>query len=65
MISTPPQPMGTWQITLFLMYGPQQVMGQEAGTIAAIFPSYNRNSKLVSSMAISRSNRVSRRRISL
>ena len=51
MISTPPQPMGTWQITLFLMYGPQQVMGQEGGTIAAIFPSYNRNSKLVSSMA--------------
>jgi hypothetical protein len=51
MISTLPQQLGTWQITLFLMYGPQQVMGQEAGTIAAIFPSYNRNSKLVNSMA--------------
>ena len=51
MISTTPQVMGAWQITLFIVYGPQQVMGEEAGTIAAIFPSYNRNSKLVSSMA--------------
>ncbi len=51
MISTTPQQMGAWQITLFLMYGPTQVMGQEAATISAIFPSYNRNSKLVSDIS--------------
>jgi hypothetical protein len=47
MISTTPQVAGAWQITLFIIYGPAQTMGQEGSTIAAIFPSYNRNSKLV------------------
>jgi hypothetical protein len=51
MISAPPQQMGAWQITLFVVYGPQQAMGQEAGTIAAIFPNYSRNSRQVAAMA--------------
>jgi hypothetical protein len=41
MISAPPQVMGAWQITLFVVYGPQQMMGQEAATISAIFPIAN------------------------
>jgi hypothetical protein len=51
MISAPPQAMGAWQITLFVMYGPQQVMGQEAATIAAIYPNYSRNSQMVNVIA--------------
>lgn len=50
MISTTPQMMGAWQITLFMIYGPAQTMAQEGSTIAAIFPSYNRNSKVVNTM---------------
>ena len=51
MISAPPQVMGAWQITLFVLYGPQQVMGQEAATISAIFPNYSRNSRQVAAIA--------------
>lgn len=51
MINTMPLTMGTWQMTLFVMYGPEQVMGEEAATISAIFPNYSRNSKLVNKMA--------------
>jgi len=51
MISAPPQVMGAWQITLFVVYGPQQVMGQEAATISAIFPNYSRNSRQVAAIA--------------
>lgn len=51
MISAPPQVMGAWQITLFVMYGPQQVMAEEAGTIAAIYPNYSRNSRQVAAIA--------------
>jgi hypothetical protein len=43
MINTPVITMGSWQMTLFVMYGPEQAMGAEASTIAEIFPSYNRN----------------------
>jgi hypothetical protein len=43
MINTMPQPMGTWQMTLHVMYGPEQAMAAEAGTISEIFPSYNRD----------------------
>lgn len=51
MISAPPQVMGAWQITLFVVYGPQQMMGQEAATISAIFPNYSRNSRQVAAIA--------------
>jgi hypothetical protein len=53
MISAPPQAqlMGAWQITLFLVYGPSQMMGQEAATIAAIYANYSRNSQQVTRMA--------------
>ena len=43
--------MGTWQMTLFVLYGPEQAMADEAGTIAAIFPSWSRDNKRVNSMA--------------
>jgi hypothetical protein len=51
MINTMPQQMGTWQMTLFVMYGPEQVMGEEGSTISAIFPSYSRDNKRVNDMA--------------
>ncbi len=38
---------GTWQMTLYVMYGPQQVMGEEGSTIAEIFPNYSRNTQMV------------------
>jgi hypothetical protein len=47
MINTPVLAVGTWQMTLYVMYGPQQVMGQEASTIAEIFPNYSRNTQMV------------------
>ncbi|SPE17908.1 exported hypothetical protein [Candidatus Sulfotelmatomonas gaucii] len=50
MISTPVVTMGTWQMTLHVMYGPQQVMGQEASTIAEIFPNYSRNTQMVNAI---------------
>jgi len=51
MINTPPMQMGTWQMTLFVLYGPQQVMGEEESTIAAIFPSWSRDNNRVNAMA--------------
>ena len=51
MINTMPQQMGTWQMTLFVMYGPEHVMGEEGSTISAIFPSYSRDNKRVNDMA--------------
>lgn len=51
MINTMPLQLGTWQMTLFLIYGPEQVMGGEASTIAAIFPSWSRDNKRVNAMA--------------
>jgi hypothetical protein len=50
MINTPVIAMGTWQMTLFVMYGPQQVMGQEASTVAEIFPNYSRNMQMVNAI---------------
>jgi hypothetical protein len=32
------------------MYGPEQVMGQEASTIAEIFPNYSRNTQMVNAI---------------
>ncbi|MGB9409019.1 MAG: hypothetical protein WCA89_15900 [Terracidiphilus sp.] len=43
MINTPVIAAGSWQMTLHVMYGPEQAMGAEASTIAEIFPSYSRN----------------------
>lgn len=51
MINTMPLQMGTWQMTLFVLYGPEQVMGEEGNTIAAIFPSWSRDNKRVNAMA--------------
>lgn len=51
MINTMMLQMGTWQMTLFVLYGPDQVMGEEANTIAAIFPSWSRDNKRVNGMA--------------
>jgi hypothetical protein len=51
MINTMPQTMGTWQMTLFVFYGPEQVMGEESATVSAIFPSYSRDNKRVNDMA--------------
>jgi hypothetical protein len=50
MINTPVVTMGTWQMTLYVMYGPEQVMGQEASTIAEIFPNYSRNTQMVNAI---------------
>ena len=51
MINTMPMQMGTWQMTLFMIYGPEQAMGEEGGTIAAIFPSWSRDNKRVNAIA--------------
>ncbi|MGD0156002.1 MAG: hypothetical protein ABSB50_07880 [Terracidiphilus sp.] len=50
MVNTPVITMGTWQMTLYVMYGPEQVMGQEASTIAEIFPNYSRNTQMVNAI---------------
>jgi len=49
-ISTMPLTMGTWQMTVFQIYGPQQTMAAEGNTIGAIFSSYSRNSAFVNSV---------------
>jgi hypothetical protein len=51
MLNTMPLQMGTWQMTLFVLYGPAQVMGEEGSTIAAIFPSWSRDNNRVNGMA--------------
>jgi hypothetical protein len=51
MINTMQLQMGTWQMTLFMIYGPEQAMGEEGSTIAAIYPSWSRNNKLVNRKA--------------
>ena len=50
MINTQILAMGSWQMTLYVMYGPQQVMGQEASAIAEIFPNYSRNTQMVNAI---------------
>jgi hypothetical protein len=51
MIKTPMLAMGSWQMTLYVMYGPEQVMAQEASTVSEIFPNYSRNSQMVNVIA--------------
>ncbi|HZS62705.1 MAG TPA: hypothetical protein VFA43_25825 [Gemmatimonadaceae bacterium] len=51
MISTTPQVMNAWQITLFQITGPDQAMADERATIALIFPNYSRNSRQVNAIA--------------
>ena len=46
-ISTTPQAMGAWQMTVFQVYGPDQTMAEERATVSAIFPSYSRDSRRV------------------
>ena len=50
MINTLPQQMGTWQMTLFVIYGPEQAMAGDRATIAAIYPSYSRDNNRVNTM---------------
>jgi hypothetical protein len=50
MINTPVIAAGTWQMTLYVMYGAEQVMGEEASTIAEIFPNYSRNTQMVNAI---------------
>ncbi len=50
MLNTPILAAGSWQMTLYVMYGPQQVMGQEASTIAEIYPNYSLNAKAVNAI---------------
>ena len=50
MISTPILAAGSWQMTLYVIYGPQQVMSQEVSTIAEIFPNYSLNAKAVNAI---------------
>lgn len=42
-ISTPPQTMGTWQMTWFQFMAPEQVMADERSTVAAIVSSYSKD----------------------
>jgi len=42
--------MGSWQMTLYVMYGPEQAMGEEGSTIAEIFPNYSRNTQMVNAI---------------
>jgi hypothetical protein len=51
MVNTMPLQLGTWQMTLWVLYGPEQAMGEEGSTIAAIFPSWSRDNKRVNAMA--------------
>jgi hypothetical protein len=51
MITTTPQQGGAWQMTLFQVWGPEQVMAEERTTIGAIYASYSRDSKRVSDIA--------------
>jgi hypothetical protein len=51
MIVTPPQVAGAYQITLFQIMAPPQVMVSEAATISEIYPNYSRNSRYVNAAA--------------
>ena len=42
---------GSWQMKLFVIYGPQQVISQEASTIAEIYPNYSLNTQMVNAIA--------------
>jgi hypothetical protein len=51
MIVTPPQVAGAYQITVFQIMAPPQVMVSEAATISEIYPNYSRNSRYVNAAA--------------
>jgi hypothetical protein len=51
MIVTPPQVAGAYQITLFQIMAPPQVMVSEAATVSEIYPNYSRNSRYVNAAA--------------
>lgn len=50
MISTPPQPLGTWQMTWHQFTAPQQVMADEGATVGAIFASYSSDPNRINSI---------------
>ena len=47
MIVTLPQALGAYQVTVFEITAPPQVMVNDAATIAEIYPNYNRNTQFV------------------
>jgi len=47
MIVTPPQALGAYQVTVFEITAPPQVMANDAATITAIYTNYNRNTQVV------------------
>jgi hypothetical protein len=51
MIVTAEQAMGAYQMTVFEITAPPQVMVSEAATISEIFPNYSRNSRYVNAVA--------------
>ncbi|HKR28067.1 MAG TPA: hypothetical protein VJS11_11455, partial [Acidobacteriaceae bacterium] len=50
-IVSPPQAMGAYQVTVFQITAPPQVMVSEASTIAEIYPNYSRNTRYVNAVA--------------
>jgi hypothetical protein len=51
MIVTLPQALGAYQVTVFEITAPPQVMVNDAATIAEIYPNYNRNTQFVMAVA--------------
>jgi hypothetical protein len=47
MIVTPPQALGAYQVTVFEITAPPQVMANDAATITGIYTNYNRNTQFV------------------
>ena len=47
MIVTPPQALGAYQVTVFEITAPPQVMANDTATITAIYTNYNRNTQVV------------------
>lgn len=47
MIVTPPQALGAYQVTVFEITAPPQVMANDAATITEIYKNYNRNTEFV------------------
>ena len=51
MIVMPPQAAGAYQMTVFEITAPPQVMVNDAATIAEIYPNYSRNAKYINAVA--------------
>jgi hypothetical protein len=47
MIVTPPRTLGAYQVTVFEITGPPQVMANDSATITEIYKNYNRNTQFV------------------